>query len=175
MRHPARWIVVAIAGAALQACASKAEPPAQAGQANTENDVAAINAAQDRELAMAATGNADSMATVVTSDAELMPPNEPAVHGLDAVKKWAETMFSQASLSGRYTSSDVTVSGDLAVARYTGELTITPKAGGAPVTERIKGIHVMKRQPDGSWKIAQDVWNSDAPAVAASLPPAKSK
>lgn len=175
MRHPARWIVVAIAGAALQACVSKAEPPPQAGQANTENDVAAINAAQDRELAMAATGNADSMATVVTSDAELMPPNEPAVHGLDAVKKWAETMFSQASLSGRYTSSDVTVSGDLAVARYTGELTITPKAGGAPVTERIKGIHVMKRQPDGSWKIAQDVWNSDAPAVAASLPPAKSK
>lgn len=175
MRHPARWIVVAIAGAALQACASKAEPPAQAGQANTENDVAAINAAQDRELAMAATGNADSMATVVTSDAELMPPNEPAVHGLDAVKKWAETMFSQASVSGRYTSSDVTVSGDLAVARFTGELTITPKAGGAPVTERIKGIHVMKRQPDGSWKIAQDVWNSDAPAVAASLPPAKSK
>lgn len=175
MRHPARWIVVAIAGAALQGCVSKAEPPAQAGQANTENDVAAINAAQDRELAMAATGNADSMATVVTSDAELMPPNEPAVHGLDAVKKWAETMFSQASLSGRYTSSDVTVSGDLAVARYTGELTITPKAGGAPVTERIKGIHVMKRQPDGSWKIAQDVWNSDAPAVAASLPPAKSK
>jgi ketosteroid isomerase-like protein len=175
MRHPARWIVVAIAGAALQACASKAEPPAQAGQANTENDVAAINAAQDRELAMAATGNADSMATVGTSDAELMPPNEPAVHGLDAMKKWAETMFSQASVSGRYTSSDVTVSGDLAVARYTGELTITPKAGGAPVTERIKGIHVMKRQPDGSWKIAQDVWNSDAPAVAASLPPAKSK
>jgi ketosteroid isomerase-like protein len=175
MRHPARWIVVAITGAALQACVSKAEPPAQAGQANTENDVAAINAAQDRELAMAATGNADSMATVVTSDAELMPPNEPAVHGLDAVKKWAETMFSQASVSGRYTSSDVTVSGDLAVARFTGELTITPKAGGAPVTERIKGIHVMKRQPDGSWKIAQDVWNSDAPAVAASLPPAKSK
>ena len=175
MRHPARWIVVVIAGAALQACASKAEPSAQAGQANTENDVAAINAVQDRELAMAATNSADSVTTVATSDPEMMPPNEPAVHGRDAMKKWAETMFSQATVSGRYTSSDVTVSGDLAVARYTGELTITPKAGGAPVTERIKGIHVMKRQPDGSWKIAQDVWNSDAPAVAASLPPTKSK
>ena len=163
MRHPARWIVVVIAGAAIQACASKAEPPAQAGQANTEKDVAAINAVQDRELAMAATSSADSLASVGTNDAVLMPPDEPAVHGVDAMKKWAETMFSQASLSGRYTSSDVTVSGDLAVARYTGELTMTPKAGGAPVTERIKGIHVMKRQPDGSWKITQDVWNSDAP------------
>ena len=175
MRHPARCIVVVLAVGTLQACASKAEPPAQPGQANTEQDVAAINAVQDREIAMAATSSADSLATVVTSDAELMPPDEPAVHGLDAVKKWAEAMFAQASLSGRYTSSDVTVSGDLAVARYTGELTVTPKAGGAPVTELIRGIHVMKRQPDGSWKIAQDVWNSEARAAAPSLPPAKSK
>jgi uncharacterized protein (TIGR02246 family) len=175
MRHPAHWIVVVIAAAALEACASKAEQPAQVGQANNEKDVAAINAVQDREIAVASMGNADSVAMVGTDDAVLMPPDEPAVHGRDAMKKWAETMFSQASLSGRYTSSDVTVSGDLAVVRYTGELTMTPKAGGAPVTERIKGIHVMKRQPDGTWKIAQDVWNSDAPAVAPSLPPAKSK
>jgi len=84
-------------------------------------------------------------------------------------------MFAQASLSGRYTSSDVTISGDLAVVRYTAELTMTPKAGGSPATERIKGIHVMKRQSDGTWKIAQDVWNSDAPAVAPTLPPAKKK
>jgi ketosteroid isomerase-like protein len=25
----------------------------------------------------------------------------------------------------------------------------------------IKGIHVYKRQADGSWQMAQDVWNSD--------------
>jgi hypothetical protein len=43
------------------------------------------------------------------------------------------------------------------------------------VTERIKGIHVMKRQPDGTWKIAQDVWNSDAPPTPPPVPPAKSK
>ena len=172
MRHPARWIVVVIAGATLQACASKAEPPTPSGQANTEKDVAAINAVQDRELAMAATGSTDSLATVGTSDFELMPPDEPAVHGLDAMKQCAEKMFSQTSVSGRYTSSDVTVSGDLAVARFSGELTMTPKAGGAPVTERIKGIHVMKRQPDGSWKIVQDVWNSDAPP---NPPPASAK
>ena len=175
MRHPARWIVVVIAGATLQACGGNAPPPEQAGQANTEKDVAAVNAVQDRELALVATGSPDSLITIATSDAELMPPNEPAVHGRDAMKRWAETVFGQVSMSGRYTSSDVTVTGDLAVARYTGELTITPKAGGAPATERIKGIHVMKRQPDGTWKIAQDAWNFDAPAVTPSLPPAKSK
>jgi len=178
MGHPTRWIVAVIAGATLQACTSKApqaEPAGQATQANTEKDVAAINAVQDREVALVATGNADSLITIATSDAELMPPDEPGVHGRDAMRKWAETVFGQATMSGRYTSSDVTVSGDLAVARYTADLTMTPKAGGAPVTEKIKGIHVMKRQPDGTWKIAQDVWNSDAPAVAPSLPPAKNR
>jgi ketosteroid isomerase-like protein len=104
-----------------------------------------------------------------------MPPDEPAVHGRDAMRKWAETVFSQMTMSGRYTSSDVTVSGDLAVVRYTGEITMTPKAGGRPATEHIKGIHVMKRQPDGSWKIAQDVWNSDAPPAPPPSTPAKSK
>src|SRR6478672_7794558 len=128
MRHPARWILGVIAGATLQACSSKAPPPEQAGQANTEKDVAAINAVQDREVAMVATSSGDSLVTIVTSDAAYMPPDEPAVHGSDAVKKWAETAFSQVSMAGRYTSSDVTVAGDLAIARYTAELTITPKA-----------------------------------------------
>jgi len=175
MRCPAHWIVLVVAAAALQGCASKAEQPAAAGQANTEKDVAAINAVQDREIATVAAASADSLLAVVANDAEYMPPDEPAVRGHDALKKWAENMFSQGSFSGRYTSSDVTVSGDLAVARYVGELTMTPKAGGAPVTERLKGIHVMKRQPDGSWKIAQDVWNSDAPAGPPPPPAAKNK
>lgn len=178
MRHPARWIVVVIAGATLQACASKEPEPAQASQtsqANTEKDVAAINAVQDREIAMVGVASPDSLLTIVTSDADYMPPDEPAVHGHDALRKWAETMFSQVTVSGRYTSSDVTVSGDLAVARYVGEVTFTPKAGGKPFTDHLKGIHVMKRQPDGSWKIAQDVWNSDAPAAPPPPPPSKNK
>ena len=166
MRHPARWIVVAIAGATLQACATKEPEPAQASQtsqASTEKDVAAINAVQDREISLVATANPDSLVTAFASDVDFMPPDEPAIRGHDGLRKWAETMFSQGTMSGRYLSSEVTVSGDVAVARYVGELTMKMKAGGAPVTEHLKGIHVMKRQPDGSWKIVQDVWNADAP------------
>ena len=39
---------------------------------------------------------------------------------------------------------------------------VTPRAGGEAVTETFKGIHVYRRQADGSWKIAQDAWNMDA-------------
>jgi ketosteroid isomerase-like protein len=27
-----------------------------------------------------------------------------------------------------------------------------------------KGLHVYRRQPNGSWKLALDIWNSDRPA-----------
>lgn len=45
-----------------------------------------------------------------------------------------------------------------------GDLTLTPKDGGEPVQESIKGRHVYEKQEDGSWKIAQDIWNTDRPS-----------
>jgi ketosteroid isomerase-like protein len=175
MRKPTRWAIVIVSSALGLACGNRAPQAAQTARGTTDADVAAIKAVQDREIAMAATGNMDSLLTVIGDDPELMPPDEPAVHGRDGLRKWAEGMFAQSTLSGRYTSSDVTVSGDLAVVRYVGDLTVTPKSGGGAVTEHIKGIHVMKRQPDGAWKITQDVWNSDAPAPAAPPPAAPTK
>jgi ketosteroid isomerase-like protein len=61
----------------------------------------------------------------------------------------------------------VQVVGDVGIVHYTGEMTATPKKGGKPATEIIKGLHIYKRQADGSWKIAQDVWNTDAPEAPA--------
>lgn len=139
-----------------------------ATQGNTEADVAAINAVRDREIALVSSGNIDSLVSLYTSDVALMPPNEPALSGQDAVRKWSEATFSQVTMSGRYTSSQVTVSGDWAVDRYTAALTVTPKGGGAPMEEQIKGVHIMKRGTDSIWRIAQDVWNADTPP-----PPAK--
>jgi len=40
---------------------------------------------------------------------------------------------------------------------------VWPLEGGPVVQDRGKGLHVYRRQPDGSWKLAQDIWNSDNP------------
>jgi uncharacterized protein (TIGR02246 family) len=143
-----------------------------APQTETRADVAAINEVREREIALVATGDVDGLLSVYTIDVVMMPPNEPALHGQDATKKWAEAMFGQVTMKGRYTTSDVSVAGDWAIDRYTGVLTITPKGGGSPSEEKVKGIHIMKRQPDGTWRIAQDVWNSDAPPPPNPPPPA---
>lgn len=167
MTSSRQWMVPVLVTVAALACTRPAP------QTDTEADVAAINGVREREMALLGTGNMDSLLTVYTSDVAFMPPNEPAVRGQDAVRKWGEAMFGQITLNGRYASSEVSVSGDWAVDRYTGVLTATPKAGGSATEEKIKGVHIMKRQPDGTWRIAQDVWNSDAPLP--SSPPLPTK
>ena len=160
-----RGVAVAASLVALIACA-------QSRPNDTAADVAALKALQDRELAVIASANIDTIMSIYTSDLVMMAPDEPMVSGADAVRKWISTMLAENTMAGKYTSANVDVSGDLGVVRYTGELTVTPKKGGAPMTEHIQGIHVMKRQADGSWKIAQDVWNSDSPPPPTPATPA---
>lgn len=148
------------------ALAGCAPAPTQA-PVDTSADVAAINALVDREIAAFSEGNIPELEAIFAADAVLMPPGEPAIESLSAAISWTEAMHEAFTVDGVYTSSDVTVSGDLAVQRFTGDLTMTPKEGGEAMSETIKGIHVLQRQADGSWKITQDVWNTDASAPTA--------
>ncbi|HSF99668.1 MAG TPA: SgcJ/EcaC family oxidoreductase [Vicinamibacterales bacterium] len=152
------------AGLLLAVAAACAPPPA--APVDTAADVAAINALVEREIAAVSAGDMEAIWSIFAEDVISMPPNEPAVNGHAGIDAWMAAMMEQMTVSGGYTSSDVIVSGDLAVHRFTGELTLTPKAGGDAVTEAIKGLHVLRKQADGTWKITQDVWNTDRPAPA---------
>ena len=126
-------------------------------------DVDAINQLREREFAAFSQGRPDELAALFTDDCVLMPPNQPQVNGREALRRWAQTLADHFTLGGGYTGAQVTVTGDWAYERYTGAMRLTPKAGGAQIEERVKGIHVYRRQPDGSWLIASDAWNSDMP------------
>jgi uncharacterized protein (TIGR02246 family) len=139
---------------------------------DTSADVAAITALAEREMAAFTAADTAALEAVFAADALLMAPGEPVVRGLPAMITWTRAMHEAFTVAGEYTSSDVTVAGDLAVQRFTGRLTLTPKAGGDAMSETVKGIHVLRRQPDGSWKITQDVWNADQPPPAAPAPAA---
>jgi ketosteroid isomerase-like protein len=153
-------LFLGVAFCAGPSCSQRTQPQ------DTTAAVQAVNAAADHEIAMFSSGNVDSVLAVFTPDAVVMPPNEAAVHGRESLRTWTQGMYQQFSVSGRYLSSDVTVAGDWAIQRYAYLLTLTPKAGGQSTEERGKGIHIFRRQPDGSWLIVQDIWNSDAPPAA---------
>ena len=62
-------------------------------------------------------------------------------------------------------AAEVQMLGDVGIVTFEGELTATPKKGGKATTHTIKGVHIFKKQADGSWKISQDVYSND-PATA---------
>jgi ketosteroid isomerase-like protein len=57
---------------------------------------------------------------------------------------------------------DVDGHGELAYTRGTYSLTMQP-AGAAPMSDTGKFVEVWRKQPDGSWKIKWDIYNSDNP------------
>lgn len=145
-----------------------------AGAPSTARDSAverqAIDQVQQRELASLSDSSV-ALSSVFSTDIVAMPPNDNAVIGLDHVEAWFKQMQREYAVAGRYPESTITLAGDWAIERYAGELTMTPRKGGKPIQDRFKGIHIYHRQPDGSWRITDDIWNSNAPPVA----PAKSR
>jgi uncharacterized protein (TIGR02246 family) len=128
-------------------------------------DEAAVRAV-DAEWARAATaGDAKALTAVYASDATLLPPNEAEVKG-EAVGKYNADMLSAFPAKMELTTTAVEGRGDLAYAVGTWKATPTPKKAGAKPApaEEGKYLEVLKKQPDGSWKIVYDMWNSNAPA-----------
>ena len=163
-----KLLIPILAAIAVTGCAANTSNANQ----NNDADVKAIDAVRAREVAIAKSGALDSLDAIYAADVDLMPPGEPAISGLEAAKKWFQAMLSQMNVEANYTSSHVAISGDLAVDRYTATFGGTPKTGGPAVTEVIKGVHVLKRQPGGGWKIVLDTWNADAPETPPPAAPA---
>jgi proline iminopeptidase len=133
------------------------------------NNPADVQAIQDASAAWDkawSAGDCETLALLYTADAIAMGPNAPAQVGRDAIRASCRKYFSQFREVNRSRVEDVRISGYLAVARGTQVSTTSPKAGGKTVQNRDKWITVYQRQPDGSWKILWEIYNSDLQATA---------
>jgi uncharacterized protein (TIGR02246 family) len=123
----------------------------------------AIDAANDRFVDAVKRGDTTAMAANYTDDAVVMSPGAEAWRGRDAVRKGFAGMVAQMPIKDMSLRiDDVMVGGDLAVETGTYEMTVQPQ-GGREMKDKGKYLVVWKRQADGSWKIARDIFNSDAP------------
>ena len=151
--------ILTLAAFVAAGCATETGPSAAEQQA----DLQAIQAVVDQELAMANAGNPDAFIAQFAVDATAMPPNEPAATGA-AFRDWVRAFMDQVTVSGAaYHQNEIFIEGDLAVHEYSFSWTITPSAGGEAINESGKGIHILRRQSDGSWRISHDIWSSDTP------------
>ena len=157
LRRPS--VFPAIALLAIVATGCTATEPATL----TEADRAAIRQ-QHADSVKAA--NAKDWAKWTAGFAEngvAMPSNSEAIRGHSALLKFAEGYPPFTNFTAEVT--EVEGSATMAYARGTYAITIT-MPGMSPMPDKGKFLEIWKKQPDGSWKVAIDMFNSDMPMPA---------
>jgi uncharacterized protein (TIGR02246 family) len=104
-------------------------------------------------------GDAAGCAAFFTDDVLLMSPGQPMTRGRKAFEDTYKSRMAD-STGGTHTNALVEygVEGDMAY--QVGTFAIT----GATPSEQGKFVNVLKRQADGTWKVAVSIFNSDRSA-----------
>lgn len=110
-------------------------------------------------------GDAARVASHYTENARLMPPNSDILQGRPAIEGFVKE-FLQMKPAITFSLLTVHEAPDMcaAVGRYGMEL---HPPGAETQADAGKFIEIWTRQPDGSWLIADDIFNSDLPAPPA--------
>ncbi|HUX08770.1 MAG TPA: nuclear transport factor 2 family protein [Acidobacteriota bacterium] len=110
-----------------------------------------------------AAGNVDAMVAFYTVDAALMPPNSEILKGTDLITATMQGMVNQGTKGLVLTTTEISDAGEFIceIGRY--DMRIQPR-GRRATTEVGKYLVMWQPQPDGSLKIALDMWNT-SPAV----------
>jgi uncharacterized protein (TIGR02246 family) len=98
-----------------------------------------------------------------SEDGIQMPPDEPPIAGLDSIRARNDAFLDRFTVDIGITNQEVETAGDWAYSRGTYKARLMPKAGGRPVSIDGKYMTILARQPDGSWLIHRDIFNSNAP------------
>jgi len=135
---------------------------AQAGKGLAQTEVIKINElSQVSAKAMLAKDWATFAAQYV-EDAVLYPPNEPAVKGRAAIRSWLEKFPPVTEF--KLTNVKVEGRDDLAYVLGAYTMTLVPP-GATPVKDSGKYVEIRRRQADGRWLLAVDMFSSDLPVT----------
>jgi len=146
--------------------ADDAEPAAGdvvSTEADTEADMATIDAMRGAFAEAVSAGDVDGMMIGYAEDAVQMPPNEPTLTGKEAIRARSQANAEQLEMALENPAAEIVVKGDWAILRGTYVFSGMPKADGEPIQDNGKYMVTWRRQPDGSWLVAHEIWNSDNP------------
>ena len=127
----------------------------------TAEDLGTIQSSSHEFAKLMVARDFDALVKLYTHDAVFMPPNHPAVEGHEALLDWLKT-FPRAS-AFTLSISDIGGYGDVAYVRGHATMTLHPEGATEPVEEVMKTVEIRKKQVDGSWLMAVDIFNSDKP------------
>ncbi|HEY3444083.1 MAG TPA: nuclear transport factor 2 family protein [Paludibaculum sp.] len=141
---------VAVAAIALGACATDQARTGRPDQARTDE----IAVRQTLAVTEQRINKGDlSFVNVFADDAVIIAPSAPDIIGFDAIQAAYAGLLKQASMEVHFSTEEVVIAGDLAYERGTYTLRMSDRASGK-VLQNVKNkhLHILRRQPSGSWK-----------------------
>lgn len=134
---------------------------------DVEAETAALSAAADAYHEAAEAANTDAFVELNADDVLMMPPNEPNAEGGEGARRMVTAFNELPGFQIRFQTLKVEVaaSGDMGYTLANAELSFQGPDG-ETVEDRIRDFHVWKKDADGSWKVAIDIWNSELPLAA---------
>ncbi len=174
-RSTCAWFSGAVLCVGLLGCA-----PAEEGSPTTENAAGAeeeIPSSQEfsQEANMRALNatvadfathlmaeDLDQFTDLFTQDAIRFPPEAAPIVGMDAIRAGMVRQFENVDQAITIRLEESEFTGDLAFVRGTFAVTQTTPDGSSG--ELVGSwMNLMRRSPDGRWRIARNMWNSDSP------------
>lgn len=147
---------------AVLICAAAACAPTSdgaSGERLTDADVTAIRSLGQEFTRATVAHDYDRVVALHTDDVAWMAPGAPAALGPAALRQSLEN--GARALSFVITPAHTEGVGSLAYDR--GGYTYTGVLGSDTVSAAGKYVQILRRQADGSWRIALAIWNDDAP------------
>lgn len=118
------------------------------------DDERAIRELVDTWLAASKAGDTATVLSLMTDDVVFMVPGrEP--FGKEAFAAASQAM-SQARIEGTRDIKEIRILGDWAYLRSRLEVAMTPPDGGTPVRRSGYTLTILRREPDGRWRLARD-------------------
>jgi ketosteroid isomerase-like protein len=100
-----------------------------------------------------------------TDDAQVLAPGLPPFSGKAALRNYVEGALAIPGFHITWTTSAAELSPDGQMAYLLSTNTITmPGPEGQPVTASGRAVTVWRREPNGNWRCAVDIWN-DGPSA----------
>jgi len=105
----------------------------------------------------------DRILSYWTDDAVVLPPGLPSVLGKAALRQYVEGMMQIPGFKITWETKDLALSPDGQLAYMFSRNEVTMNApNGAPVTTSGRAVTIWRRESDGEWRCAVDIWNDEA-------------
>jgi ketosteroid isomerase-like protein len=127
-------------------------------------DTAKIHALLDGLEEIFAKGDIDGAMRAFTGDAIIFGNEGADITGADAIRAAYSGMMTAFNVELAFDTAQIEIFDDIAYEQGTFSLKLTDKASGQVASDTThRHIHILKRQPDGSWKTWRMMSNALAP------------